>query len=632
MFITEPLLVNDFEKSYNIKIEINRPIKRHMVFSPKVGEWDRNPWTSYFNIIKVSESVVHMYYRAYLKTLKTNYHYEYTCLLISNDGGITFRKPDLNLIDRLDPRVIDELMPTYQTMRRRRESPPPIIYEKPKIVNTRPNNIIWSDNAITHNFFVFKDKNNKLNAIGSLCASSCKCCAFGVTLLEGEDGINFVKNKIIITAKNSVKQKYLTTHYDTLNTIFWDKYRKCYWCYLRYNEKRGVRKIQYMKADDLDFSASTAELINLNNLNEDCYYTINIFNYPNSPYIVGFPSHQERDNKDTQTISMIYSKDGKNFKTVSHKWLGQSIQNPERFVPVIIESKDNKEYQIYINNVKECEVNLYLIRKDGFGHITTLNDNDDGWFITSKMIISSNEFYLNYKLLGNANLTLEFYNQSQLLYKFNNFTNEDNIKMLISLPSNLLNIELTIKFTFKNCYIYAYYYYTSSLQVIDNKDIIIDNKISKDIDTKNDIVRPRKQSKRDIDRKKLMETRLELHKQQKVNKQIKETEKETEELKEHEIINKINDHLCENRGIMEIKYKYVDLLKPDIMETRIFKFNKAIKSIDEVIYKDYNTQGGSISIYGRHALIRITYQDDMTEIVSIVKNSRSNCKITVLNI
>lgn len=657
MLITEPFIIGDLieNPSKGLKIKLYQPKKENFSFKPK-NKWDDNAWSTYFNILHVKDSIYHMYYRGNLKTNRTNYHKESACLAISTDNGFNFKEAEVSYFDHeatTDP--------------------------KSKIKNeiTKPktkNNIIWKGIGIGHNFFAFK-KDNKMYAIGSVVANSCRCCGNGIILLESNDGLQWdIKKKNIINSKNSHKQGY-STYYDSMNVMFWDSYRQHYWSFLRYNEKRGMRNIQVLTSKDIE-NWGTGKLLKYYPTSNDTFYVPFMLMYPNSPYFLGFPSLQQRDNRSSQTISLLFSRNGYNWTIIKNKWLGNLSKNPERFVPNILTV--NNRFHIYVNDAKQYNVNLYTIRKDGFGSIINETDVEECFWYKNILQLSNNEFILNYIIMKNGYIALVFFDlNNNLLHKFDKMTKMDDVSHIIQLPDKLLNKKIKLKVLIKNAEIFSFSYHSlidninlnisnsfidmynnnSQLDVIDNtisepiqpvqstqisqlsqsSQTTQTTQISQSIQTNKAKLQKEQYLKKEEDRRIKAERRMKvLEKKQKdeLEKNKKEMDKAKELIAEkNQKILRLRDvnRIISKNHIKEIKYQYIDFMKNNnVSDYRYHKFGKPVSRIDDIIYDNRNPKGGDCpDIYGRKASFKIVYFDNTKETINIINNGRSNCKLLI---
>lgn len=315
---------------------------------------------------------------------------ESICYAISEDGGLTFTKPE--------------------------------------------NNYVLKNSLACHNFKVFKDDNpnskTKFKAIGgshtgkgglghqgcdcqTIDEKECydpvwpnierkvfhddvnhKCHGNGYYIWESDDGINWrtMYDKPVLSTLSSVvhyrKEGYLAT--DGGPSIFYDSDMDEYKCYLRGNLKLGVRHVFFTKSKDL-LNWSKPELIKLKpyfNFDHDNLYYGGIHKHPGEKNkYIGFPSyfkniiHDEKGDRRTYhdecTLVMV-SDNGLKWK-VKDKWFEGVTTNPEwsghmraPHILGFIASPDKKEFWLYIQKDFLTDHNTlvrYSISKEEFDKI-----------------------------------------------------------------------------------------------------------------------------------------------------------------------------------------------------------------------------------------------------------------------
>ena len=618
MFWTEPFFNFDFltEKTDNLKIEFYQPEHKSKIFKP-TDFWDKDGWTSYFNLVQLSKKKVFMYYRAYLPTTRTSYHHEHTCILISEDGGFTFTKPNINLIGLGD--------------------------KKAKIEESKKNNIIWKQDAITHNFFAFNNhqEKNKINAIGGVIASSCRCCGNGTFLLESNDGINFEKNKVVLNSSNSYKQGYPTC-YDTLNCVTWDYLRQEYRVFMRYNFVRGKRCIQTTTSKNL-IKWNKGELLKFKGNKYGYYYIPSVVSIPETGYFLGFPSVQSGDKRSSQTLDFLFSRDGIYWDILKNNFLGKKSEPPDRFIPQILLSPDKTKNMIYINNARKLQVDLYTIRKNGLASLSTI-DIEEAKFTTVPIFISATDFHLNYHLKSGGHLQLYFYlvqvDSNNRLSKIGKLVKKevinnvkdslDSLDHIIKLPQEIVNQFIIIKVSMKNGNLYTYSFNTkrenmlTTINTYNNSNSFSEQYLTVE---KGGINIPPKVQKSPRDARSPRAPR------------VPRVPKKSVPFEELDLthLNNLNKQLLKSPQKI-IKYKYIDLLKevnldavanvdPMIIPAREYIFKRSVKQIDQFEYSNFNDLGGGCLTYGRTLSFQANYSDGTSEKVFLIKNSKSNCKV-----
>lgn len=662
--------VNDNQPDLAIKLQ---PLKFHStVFKPS-SPWDNHQWTTYFNVVTHPKTgKIFMYYRANLNINRTSYHHENTCVLVSEDGGYTFTQPELNLISypksqKFNPEGLPRSKkdlpapPTISKVSRHSKN------KKKKHLNIRskatniissqiipttavvsvpdfpPNNIIWNQDAITHNFYSFLNhQNNQLQAIGSCVASSCRCCANGIYLLKSDDGFYWEKDRMILSNKNTQKQNYGTC-FDSINTIVWDDFRQEYRAFLRYNHARGVRCIQTCTSKDL-YNWSGCQLLRYRGPKPGYFYAPIVCAYHG--YFLGFPCSQPHDLRSSQVIDIMFSRDGQQWDIIKHKWMGSNSVSPERMVPRILLSPDQTENLIYINNARDTQVDLYTIRRDGLSCIMSKESNREVWFKTHPIYLSGTNFYLNYKLINSdedtannsAYLKVYFYqgsvdsnntinnninndnsnttnNNTKELISFTEIDSSDSLKYLLKLSEKMINQYVIVKFVLKNCKLYTFSY-----QTVRDKVILPPCNMGEYANVRERPMTPLVSSSRSV--KKTRPT-----KEKKPAPEI--TPPEELDLTHLE---QLNIRLKDNPTKV-ICYGYTDYLKnPDQQDEREYVFQQPVKEIVDFNYSNFNDRGGGCSTYGRTLKFTVIYDSEIpkSEVITLIKNSKSNCKVVFI--
>ena len=613
LFIDKKCII---EASDNLAIKVHHPKLESTIFTPK-DLWDKHNFTTYFNMVEFKNKLI-MFYRGNLNTHNTSYHHENTCILISEDGGISWMKPKLKLFN-------DETVSQPTPKAKKRNKPPPSDIKS----NNYNNNVICRGDGISHNFFAFNSQQDpdSLKAIGSLCAGSCSCCAKGVHLLESQDGINWKTGPVIFSNNTSIKQGYGTC-FDSMNVVCWDNYRQLYRAFLRFNCRRGVRCIQTVTSPDL-IKWSKSSLLHYKGKTSRLYYLSGIVAHPNNGYFYGFPSGQTGDRRETQAIDFMVSRDGIHWDVICEKWLGENSVSPERLVPKIIVSPDGKQNFFFVNDAKNTKVNRFSIRRDGFTSIST-TDGRDSKFFTTPIWITSPILILNYVIKGFMRVEIYFTSSDshnpdilsgpgKILLEVNG--NDDEIFKNVNVPAEFLNRYVNLKFTIRCGEIFTYGFETERDKVVDHEFDISDYN---NINSYNEVPTSIKKKKK---------------KQQpqspKVSKDPDQTletkDPHTLETKDPQTLENINASLA-GRPTEKIKYLYTDLSISDPKpEERIYSFSRAIKKIISQKYSNYNPVERGPKTSGRRFEFTTLNVDDKEETIILINNSRANCTVTFIS-
>lgn len=338
----------------------------------------------YSHILKLDDNNCILYYQVQSVP-------ESICCAISNDGGLTFKKPE--------------------------------------------NNYVLQNSLACHNFKAFIDDNlnskTKFKAIGGHHCSNnfpshkdCNCKTYpvkecynpvwpnkkrtffiddvshpcqgnGYYIWESNDGLKWkvLSERPVFSSFSKMKEfdklGYISA--DGCPFMFYDDNISEYVAYARVNIKLGVRHISYSKSKDL-LKWSEPELIKLNpefNFNHDNLYYGGIYKYPGEiNKYVAFPSYfkniihnyetgEPRTYLDECTLVMI-SNDGLNWK-IKDKWFEGITTNPQwaghmraPHVLGFIESPDKEEFWLYIQKdflTDHNKLYRYSISKEDFDKI-----------------------------------------------------------------------------------------------------------------------------------------------------------------------------------------------------------------------------------------------------------------------
>ena len=220
------------------------------------------------------------------------------------------------------------------------------------------------------------------------------CQGNGYYIWESDNGLNWrvLSEKPILSSFTKIKDFNKLGHIspDGGPSIFYDNNINEYVVYLRTNIKLGVRHVSYSRSPDL-VKWSEPELIKLNpgfNFEHDNLYYGGIYKYigEKNKYI-GFPSYfkniihdpcgEPRSYYDECTLVMI-SNDGLNW-TVKDKWFEGITTNPQwrghmraPHVLGFIESPNKKEFWLYIQKdflTDHNKLYRYSIKKEEFNKI-----------------------------------------------------------------------------------------------------------------------------------------------------------------------------------------------------------------------------------------------------------------------
>lgn len=310
--------------SKDISIITNKFHKCNSVF--KRNTTYEGTWTTYFSVLRNHENKVAMYYRSVENTKRPDVNkyennYQKTCMLISDDNGKTFKRPNLNKIN----------------------------------FNGNKKNNIMMVHKHCHNFYPCYNGEHYYAIAG------CHYASFpqfqdGIYLYKSKDGINWEKVKNIITRENTLKAGK-GSFFDALNSIVYNPYNDNYYLYVRYNPFRGVRSVQITNSNNPSKIGNFTEIdIPMDKLYQ--YYCPNVFMYPQSNVFIGLTCSATA-NKKNKFVSFIYSENGYNWKIIEKDMSFADMPKPLNAASGIVVN-DNEMY-IYIENFNSHQVVRYSV-------------------------------------------------------------------------------------------------------------------------------------------------------------------------------------------------------------------------------------------------------------------------------
>jgi len=420
---TEPFLDCAFFQHVDntLKHTIATPKFEKQVF--KEGETDyEGKYSEYFNIIQEGTDIK-VYYRGMPKefTIMAHTGYnswlrQYTCLLKSNDG-LNFTRPIINNV---------------------------------KYNNDTKNNILFKGYE-SHAFCCFIDPKKiggtKYKGVTRrrLSKESRKNCNMVLSLYESNDGIEWKECKIIIENKHSLKDYHGYANFDCLSNIVYDKCKDQYILYTRHNARRGLRLIQMSTSKDL-LNWSKCREIKFN----DKYnvYSPNIISYPNSPYFMGFPVYQKENHRNTKYVSLMFSRDGVNWKNIiNKKQFITDIKIPGSIFRGIVELND--KFYFYTKGYYTFELLIYSCLKNRIGYF-----EGTGELISKDIKLLSNEIEINYKTEENGSVEVQLFNKDKFVSK-SEILKGNELNKIVKLQQYKENNEYNLKFILINACVYS---------------------------------------------------------------------------------------------------------------------------------------------------------------------------------
>jgi len=375
IIINDPLIGKDFiKKKDNICFKVNTFTLEQTVFSSQRNY--EGKFSTYFNFYTDPSSNKIIGFHRSIPNFSQ--HTQLTSYLESDDG-LDFRRPELNVIK----------------------------FQKNK------SNLVLSGH-VSHAFFGFYDPLKLIN--NSPYKAFTRNVAGGNDSMElwiSNNNINWKKHKTIISKHNNPFRCFRgRTGFDTLNNIFYDPYRNRYQCFLRHNPKVGIRKIQTGVSTNL-IDWTDFHLINLDDYN---IYVPNIQMYPQSPFLIGFPTYQNGNDHHSKFVSLIFSRDTINWvNIIDNQNLFPDLPKPILGSSGIIEQND--KFYIYIEHFYKCKVDAYSVPKNRFTYYMNTSPNTLGSFETDLIKLKSFNCNLNYECEDDGYIIVHIYNNNNELIR-----------------------------------------------------------------------------------------------------------------------------------------------------------------------------------------------------------------------
>jgi hypothetical protein len=261
----------------------------------------------------------------------------------------------------------------------------------------RPDNHMLFKNGCSHNFFPFIFK-NELYGIGGT-----KTSMKGLKLLKYDKTWNILKDIV----KESVILKFVKheNHFDSQNTLVYNQHFNKYFLYLRHNDK--IRMVQYSMTEDL-VNFSPFKLVNFNNYNDEIY-TPNFFPYPNSKYLIGFPSTHNQS-KLFKQATLSFTNDGINWNIVDFNLC--DIKDSYMLANGIIESEKMKKIFCYPYLLDKGILQCYSW---DFHRIQEIKCDELGKIKFGPFKISSNKIKINCKTNTDGFIKVNLFENEKLI-------------------------------------------------------------------------------------------------------------------------------------------------------------------------------------------------------------------------
>ena len=409
------------KKSENLKFSINKPkYKKTILNFKETSLQGPQGFNAYFKIIKNNN--YKLYYRE-------RQNYKECLILAESEDGINFNKIT-NISQITENKCIQ-------------------------------------DNV--HNFYPYYIENKKKY----IATSGIEKKTQGLFLYESKNGIHWKEISKIINANDILPGWIHKNHYDTHNTVFYNKFDNYYYIYIRNNQNHvPVRYVQYTKTKDFK-TFTKMKNIKINNYDNEDIYVFNSFLYPNSNLFIAIPSFEaikmkKLHNKSDIKIcnNLIISTNGEVWDIIENNLF--NLNNSENSVMMccdIVSSIDNKELYFYLHNLNHLflpdgtyNIQLYTLELNRLNIIECLNN---GFLITKIHNLIDSNIELNFKTFDNGwiEVILIDNNNNEILQSkklIGDYLNK-NVDWIQNIKLKNNN-NYFIKFNMFNCILYSFNY------------------------------------------------------------------------------------------------------------------------------------------------------------------------------
>lgn len=317
-------------------------------------------------------------------------------------------------------------------------------------------------NNFEHNFFpYFDEKNNQYIAI-----SGTGIYNHGIYLFNSNDGINWTLKKKIIDPSNIIKRTGHLNHFDSHNSIVYNKFDEYYYIYIRDNIP-GKRYVQYIKTKDF-INYTPSKHIKIKDDTGEGIYNLNVFMYPNSYYFIALPL-LSKNASDKISNQILYSIDGENWNYLSKNFYCVENVNELKklyfFVNNIVESLDNTKFFFYVlnnyySNENNC-IDCFEIDKDRISKISCLN-GEEGTILLDLIFLKSNIMNINYETFESGWIIIDILNsENETILTSSKLAGNELNKRVEWIDGDKNSLESNfyyLKFTMFNCNLYSFSY------------------------------------------------------------------------------------------------------------------------------------------------------------------------------
>lgn len=162
----------------------------------------------------------------------------------------------------------------------------------------------------------------------------------GLSLFRSENGEDWKREQLLFNRRNTLpSQDPKLSCCDTLNNLIFDG--EAYRFFLRYNLKRGTRRLQTCQTQDF-LTFTPMEAVQFTNWDpgwDMSLYTPNISLYPGGNFFIGLPTLQHENDHSTHHTGLMFSRNGEEWTFLS-KNLFSSLEIPFSAAAGILSSPD----------------------------------------------------------------------------------------------------------------------------------------------------------------------------------------------------------------------------------------------------------------------------------------------------
>jgi hypothetical protein len=310
--------------------------------------------------------------------------------------------------------------------------------------------------SLAHNFFPFYDELiDKYIGI-----SGTGMYGDGIWLFESTDGIAWEKRHKIVNANMILPASGHLNHYDSHNSIIYNKYDKHYYLFIRHNCARRSRWVQFTKTTDFKTFTPMKEITVSNYDNNLLIYNFNVFMYPNSYYFIALPCSGVASDYNAKTSKyLLYSLDGEHWHVLHSNFF--SSEYKQMICNGMVSSTNNKHHYLYAHkhmDLPHTWLDCYAVDKD---RISVLRCAGNGTIKTKLINLINNNLTINYKTFESGSITIQIKDKNtETVVLESNKVEGDELNEKISWTTNIDFSEgdYYIEFNMYNCELYSFDY------------------------------------------------------------------------------------------------------------------------------------------------------------------------------